>query len=79
MPKIEENNNCIFAAIELSNPDTVNIYADLTGGFPVNSYSGMKYMLILYAYETNAIFAEPIKTRSDADMLRAYDFLYNTL
>ena len=36
-------------------------------------------MLILYAYDTNAILAEPIKTRSDADMLRAYYGLYETI
>ena len=36
-------------------------------------------MLILYAYEINAILVELIKTGSDADMLRAYDVLYDTL
>ena len=29
--------------------------------------------------DTNAISVEPIKTISDSDMLRAYDFLYYTL
>ena len=36
-------------------------------------------MLILYAYDTNENLVEPIKTRSDADMLRAYDVLYDTI
>ena len=36
-------------------------------------------MLILYAYDTNAVLVEPIKTRSYADMLRTYDVLYDTL
>ena len=35
-------------------------------------------MLILYAYDTNENVVEPIKTRIDIDMLRAYDVLYNT-
>ena len=39
----------------------------------------MQYMLILYAYGTNAILVEPIKSRSDTDMLRADDVLYDTL
>ena len=39
----------------------------------------MQYILIPYAYDTNAILVEPIKTRSDAYMLRAYDLLYDTL
>ena len=36
-------------------------------------------MLILYAYDTDSILVEPIKTRSDAEILRAYDVLYDTL
>ena len=36
-------------------------------------------MLILYAYDTNTILVEPIKTIIDADMLRAYDILHDTL
>ena len=45
-----------------------NIYTDLTGRFPVTSNRVMQYMLILYAYDTNAILVEPIKTRSYADI-----------
>ena len=67
-PKQEENNNCVFADIGLANPDTGKIYTDLTGCFPVTSNRGMQYMLILYAYDTNAILVEPIKTRSYADI-----------
>ena len=36
-------------------------------------------MWILYAYDTNAILVEPIKSRSDTDMLRTYGVLYDTL
>ena len=36
-------------------------------------------MLILYAYDTNAIFVESTKTRSDTDMFYAYYVLYYTL
>ena len=36
-------------------------------------------MLILYAYDTNPILMEPIKMRSDIDMLREYYVLYDTL
>ena len=39
----------------------------------------MQYMLILYAYDTNKILVEPIKTIIDADMLRAYDVSYEKL
>ena len=36
-------------------------------------------MLILYEYYTKVILVEPIKTRSDTDMLHAYYVLYVTL
>ena len=36
-------------------------------------------MLLLYAYDTNAILVKPIKTRNDVDMLRAYVVLYDIL
>ena len=69
---------CLFATIGLSKPDTRKLYTDLTGCLPLNSNRGMKYMVILYAYDTNEIFVEPIKTRSYADMLRGHYVLYNT-
>ena len=36
----------------------------------------MHYMFILYECDTNEILVEPIKTRSDTDMLHAYDVLH---
>ena len=36
-------------------------------------------MLILYAYDKKEILVEPIKTRSNTDMLRVYGVLYDTL
>ena len=78
-PKRKENNHCVFAAIGLENPDTIKICTDLTGRFQVTSNRGIQYLLIIYAYDTNAILVEPIKTGSDTDMLRAYDVLYYTL
>ena len=45
----------------------------------VTSNRLMQYILRLYVYDTNTILVEPIKTIIDADMLRAYDFLYEKL
>ena len=36
-------------------------------------------MLILYAYESNENLVDPIKSKSDTDILRAYDTVYETL
>ena len=35
-------------------------------------------MLILYSYGSNAILLDPIKPRSDTDILCSYDKLYDT-
>ena len=51
--KREENKHCVFSAIGLPKHDTGKIYTDLTGRFPVTSNRGIKYMLILYEYDTN--------------------------
>ena len=67
-PLREETTNDVFATIGLADPDTKKLYTDLTASFPFISNRGMNYMLILYAYDTNAILVEPTKTRSDLDM-----------
>ena len=36
-------------------------------------------MIILYAYDSNEILVEPKKSRSDTDILYAYDTLYEKL
>jgi hypothetical protein len=70
-----EPTHLTFATIE----DTGKIYTDQTGRFPVTSSQGHKYILILYDYDSNAILAEPIKSRSGGDILRAYTKLFEYL
>ena len=55
------------------------IATDLCGRFPHMSNRGMKYILILYDYDTNAILAEPMKSREGQEIVRAYDILYTIL
>jgi hypothetical protein len=55
------------------------IYTDLTGRFPTTSIKGKKYVLILYEYDGNAILAEPMKSRSDTEAVRAYTVIYKQL
>jgi hypothetical protein len=51
------------------NEPTGQIYMDQTGRFPVQSSRGYKYIIILYDHDSNAILAEPMKSRSDHDMI----------
>jgi hypothetical protein len=60
----------VFTAIIDSG--TGKIYTDQTGRFPVTSSQGNKYLFVLYDYDSNAIRAEPIKSRQQDELLRAY-------
>ena len=77
-PQQEPNNTSthqLFATIT----DTGKIYTDQTGRFPVTSSSGNQYIMVLYKYDTNAILTEPIKNRTGAEILRAYQKLHTYL
>ena len=41
------------------------IYMDDTGNFPIMSIGGMKAVVVMYNWESNAILATPIKTATD--------------
>ena len=38
-------------------------FSDLTGRFPHKSTRGHEYVFVLYHYDSNAIFAKPVKNR----------------
>ena len=48
------------------------IYTDQTGRFPVTSSSGHKYIMIMVEIDSNVIMAEPMKSKRDKEMQRAY-------
>jgi hypothetical protein len=59
--------------------DVGKVYGDLTGRFPIQSSSGHKYILTLYDYDSNTILTEPMKNRTDGEMIRAYTSLQEQL
>jgi hypothetical protein len=59
--------------------DVGKVYGDLTGRFPIQSSSGNKYILTLYDYVRNTITTEPMKNRTDGEMIRAYTLLHEQL
>ena len=48
------------------------IHSDQTGKFPVASYQGNLYVMVVYCYDANAILVAPMKTRSKHDIVKAY-------
>lgn len=60
--------------------DLKNLIATgLPGRFPVTSARGHKYLFLLHDYDTNFIYAVPIKSRDAAKLLRGFQACYKEL
>jgi len=55
------------------------MFSDQTGQFPTRSQRGNKYIMVLVEIDSNAILVEPMKSRKDAEMIRAYESLLQRL
>ena len=52
------------------------IATDLCGVYPTMTNHGMKYLLVLYDYDSNAILAKSMKTNEKQAITTAYKALY---
>ena len=48
------------------------VFSNQTGRFPHTSICGTKYVMIFYNYYSNAILAEPIKSRSERELTGSF-------
>ena len=55
------------------------IATDLCGVYPTLSNRGMKYILVLYDYDSNAISARAMKSNKGEAIEKAYDAIYTEL
>jgi hypothetical protein len=69
----------VYAAIVQAPNESGQIYTNQTGCFPVTSRRGNKYIMILYDYDSNSILAEPMKSRTDDEIIRSYQALHDCL
>eukprot|EP00956_Cyclotella_meneghiniana_P017716 scaffold29109_cov56-Cyclotella_meneghiniana.AAC.5 len=51
------------------------IFSDQTGKFPTQSQRGNKYIMVMVEIDSNAILVEPMNSKKDKEMIRAYDAL----
>jgi hypothetical protein len=51
------------------------MFSDQTGQFPTQSQQGNKYIIVMVEIDSNAILIEPMKSRKDEEMIRAYNAL----
>ena len=75
-PPQHQKTNHIFAECF---PISGLVFTDQPGEFLVPSTNGMKYMMVLYEYDSNSILAEPMRSRSGPEMTRAYEALHGQL
>ena len=62
----------IYTTINQPEMSWGKIHSDQTGRFPIQSFSGNKYMMFIYAYYPNAILVEPLHYRTRYSILQAY-------
>jgi hypothetical protein len=72
---IERSHHCYATIME----PTSQIYTDQTGKFITPSSNGNNYLMIVYDYDSNHIFAEPFKTRTALSILKAYKTVHTRL
>jgi hypothetical protein len=74
-PTYTDKTEFVYATIVTSG----QIHSDLTGRFPTTFAKGNKYVLVVYDYDTNNVLTEPMKSRGDHGMVRAYNKLIQEL
>ena len=55
------------------------VYGDPTGRFVAPSISGNEYILVVYDYDSNTIFAEPFASRKTGSQIEAYETILSVL
>ena len=51
-------------------------FSDQTGCFPIILSKENKYILIMHDYDSNAILGEAMKSRAEAEIVRAFTNMY---
>ena len=65
--------------VDIFEPPTGKTYSDQTGKFPCISSRGYKYIFVLYDYDSNHIFAEPLKSRDTKEIIQAFTKIHDFL
>ena len=55
------------------------VATDQSGHFTTTYSKGNKYLMVLHEYDSNTILAEPMKNRSEAELVRSYTTLHEYL
>jgi hypothetical protein len=58
---------------------TEEIHTDQTGAFPHTSQRGNRYIMVAIHLDANYIFAEPMRNRTEGEMIRVYQKIINRM
>jgi len=58
---------------------TDEIHTDQTGAFPHTSQRGNRYIMVAIHLDANYIFSEPMKNRTEGEMIRVYQKMINQM
>ena len=70
---------CYHTIYDLHQEMDRKMYTDETGRFPMSSYRGMQYVMVLYETVSNSILVEALRNRTSGEMVAAYQKLINRL
>ena len=76
---LQDLEGCYHAVYNLSEDFEQKMYTDQTGRFPVQSYRGMQYVMVLYKISSNSILVKPLGNRTSGEMVAAYTNLLDRL
>ena len=69
----------LFCYASLAEEFDNTIYSDATGKFPVPSYHGNRYIMVVYVYEANAILVRPMVNREKETIVATFTDIYDYL
>ena len=76
--ELHEVNN-IFCFAALADKKSGTMYTDQTGALPAISLDGHQYFFVAYDYDSNYIYAVPVKDLKDDTILEAFDQVFSDL
>lgn len=78
-PSTQANNTAIFCYAALADKQKGTFYTDCTGNLPARALDGQQLFFVAYAYDPNYIFAVPINSTSNSDIIAAFKHVFKTL
>ena len=76
MPSLAKRFNDVFVRVK---DLAESIHSDQTGAFPYTSQRGNQYVMVAIHLDANYIFNEPMKNRTEGEMIKAYQIIINRI